>query len=359
MIAAAIIGSLVQALAGSSAVLAAATSSRWHTQLKDTPGVGLLGAVTCPSATDCVVGGVTVNSPLILTTTDTGTTWSQHAPNTSFGSISDFGTIACPSTSECLAAGFTGGRGETDQILFTSDDWTTWAYETLPAPVTKVSGIACPTVRVCWASAYYAPTAPIVANYVFHTTNAGMTWTEVAIPAAAIDVSAISCPKVTTCLVTGDTTTEQPITIATVNTGGNWAEQMLPTGVTRPEHISCPTVTHCMVAASTTSGYAVLVTTTNGGLTWSAGVPLGVENGSVGGVYCATNDDCAAVLNPEPDARTPSPEYMITKNQGRTWISQSSVGIGLTAVACNDALACWAVGAGGKGGMIFSNVAPG
>lgn len=110
--------------------------------------------------------------------------------------------------------------------------------------------------------------------------------------------------------------------------------------------ISCASASDCM-AGTTNSSVAV---TRDGGQTWrldaipgwcsSFGSP---DCGSVLGLDCVTNTTCYAISGNFNDA-SESSRIDTTTDGGRHWLSMSMPATALSAIACDRANDCWAVG---------------
>ena len=106
----------------------------------------ILNGVSCPVKSGCVaVGATSSNSGLVLSTTNSGTTWStSHLP----GAAGLLNGVSCPVRTDCLAVG--ANQSKTGLVIATNDGGTKWKAHTFPKGIGILYGVSCPTNKECW-----------------------------------------------------------------------------------------------------------------------------------------------------------------------------------------------------------------
>jgi len=190
-----------------------------------------LFSIDCPSTTVCVAVGratytwnpppettlpeETEGIPIVITTDDSGQTWSaQLGPNT--GGISGFFAVSCTSTQQCLVMGTSGGR------LTSGDGGATWngSWSNEPTQFTA-NGLFCVSVSDCLVvgnslgGTYGSP--------VMGTSDGGTTWAPQAIRDSTAQLASVACVSVTACWAVGKTSAGA-IVIHTITGGHAWPE---------------------------------------------------------------------------------------------------------------------------------------
>lgn len=250
-------------------------------------GVGNLAAVSCATATQCVVGGDRApfgqHSGVFLITGNGGAPWRVVADP---GMFSPSG-ISCPTVTTCFAVGHSPGK--TAAVAATSDGGATWVAQALPAALGSLTAISCPSAADCVALGFSAAGHALA----LATTDGGRSWAAHAMPDGSL--TAISCPTVTACLAVGvDVTGTAGMIAATDDGGKTWTQGAAPQGVVL-SGVSCPSATACAaVGSQPVSQSRAVAVTTNGGGTWTP-VPIPAGLGNLFGVSCAPVGDCTAV----------------------------------------------------------------
>jgi photosystem II stability/assembly factor-like uncharacterized protein len=90
-----------------------------------------------------------LDSPLLFTTTDGGSTWVSQTPQSPApGGVT---SISCTSTTECVTTnGYNNSTGGLAAISVTFDGGANWISPTIPA-VRTLSGVSCPSPSSCTA----------------------------------------------------------------------------------------------------------------------------------------------------------------------------------------------------------------
>jgi hypothetical protein len=134
---------------------------------------GVLTAISCPNARQCVAIGTGPNSPPEgILTTDGGATWSSTTLPHRIGYLS---SITCPSSRDCVAVGATGNYSSvnaTAAAAYSLDGGRSWSAGKLPGPKsTYLMDVACSSVTRCVA----VGAGPTAATASF-SDNGGRTW---------------------------------------------------------------------------------------------------------------------------------------------------------------------------------------
>jgi hypothetical protein len=319
--------------------------------------------VACASPTTCVaVGANTTDDPsyfssgVIITTTDSGLTWSQRSspvdndesvsctavgycavvgdgtvPSSSGSAIAvslDGGLtwsqsyaseegptllgIACVSNSTCLTVGQGEGQGV---VIGTTDSGATWnSLATFGG--TEVLAISCADALNCVA---------VQPNNILITSDGGGSWIPSEFPAGLSSLSALSCPTPQRCLATG----EEPNNIgetAVMDIDGNsvtWILQPTPSPVNYPRAISCANETVCMALGSANIGNgpaSAALVTNDGGTIWAV-EPFPTTMEEAEGLSCPTASECV-VVGQQPTA-APNAIALTTLDLGAHWSTGS------------------------------------
>jgi hypothetical protein len=120
------------------------------------PFGGALGAVSCPTALDCIAVGsysASGQEDHLLAERWNGTRWSLQAVPRPAGAAVIFDSVSCPSGRSCTAVGgsYTGSNQQMASIV---EGWngTSWALQADAAPAhTFLSGVSCPSATGCTA----------------------------------------------------------------------------------------------------------------------------------------------------------------------------------------------------------------
>ncbi len=268
-----------------------------------------LDAVTCPSASRCLVvggaGGVRLSR-------NGGATWARVAVPTSHYLYG----IACTDVSHCVAVGDAG------TALHSTDGGRRWSRGRTGVDV-PLSGVACPARDRCVAVGD--------GNTVLTSRDGGRHWHRVDAGIGVAD--GVACSSATVCAVVTANATE---TIETIN-GRTWAAGTVPfsplAALSPLEAVSCAAPT-CVAVGSK----GLVARSVDGGATWSAGqAPTTVD---LEAVSCTSSTRCLAA--------GAEGAVLTSVDGGATW-SASALPNGemILGLACPTPSACTAVGSGG------------
>jgi photosystem II stability/assembly factor-like uncharacterized protein len=292
--------------------VAIAASRTWTLSASFPPVIADVEAISCFSATGCIVVGWTPAdgprpTPIELRTVDAGMLWTEVAiPHV----VSMLNVVACAGTL-CLA----GGDGSV--LLRSTDDGLTWDDVGLPFSITAVTALTCPSPTTCYAEGRevgLAPSGAIVA-----TSNAGASWTgEYQIPTY---LQSLWCSTSTSCYASYGSS------YLTTTDGSTWGLVALPDSF--PTLGVCPSATTC-IGSSPSEG---IVTSRDGGATWS----------TTDGAVVLTSLSCGSATT---CVGTDGTNLVITTDGGATWSEQSPPYADevLLGVACLSTTNCQAVG---------------
>jgi photosystem II stability/assembly factor-like uncharacterized protein len=168
-------------------------------------GQVFLTGISCPSTSDCVAVGYTVNmvygyaSGAVITTTDGGKVWSvQSVP----GASTDLAAVSCATTMDCVAVGGdeTSPGASTGVAVATTDGGVTWAVQTVPAGIFTLDGVSCASPSDCVA---VGDDSSGSIGAIVATTDAGTKWTGQTTPSGVANLSAASCGSTSVCEAVG------------------------------------------------------------------------------------------------------------------------------------------------------------
>jgi len=280
--------------------------------------------------------------------TDGGSTWEQLAiPADTWLSS----PIACSGPDTCAVGaivdvGQAPGSSGKPVVLTTTDGGSTWIGHNLPASVGLVTDLACPTDSHCVGLALsdidatikgvqpYAGVYRFYPTSVFTTDNGGITWAESSVPRAAADVddylSSVSCPAVNQCVFVGESTTIVPhdgayqtrgqagLVLASRDGGRILTTSDRPAGI--PTSLSCADASHCLILVETISGRNPwLVLAGSARRSWNSTTPTGLSSDVSGGfeaMSCPSAGQCVT---------TGSGAVATTRDNGRRWVVVDAV----------------------------------
>jgi photosystem II stability/assembly factor-like uncharacterized protein len=262
----------------------------WQVQSLPT-GIGELLSLTCPTVTTCLavdfdgVGSLTK----ILTTTDSGASWTETSPPSGVF----FPEVTCATATACIMSGFSSGD---DAPYYTTDGGTTWHRGSLPTvPGTDFydfGRVSCVSATTCFASGDLELNGSGAVATFFKTTDGGAVWSAVSVQGSGQSDSSdlpgsISCTSATTCVSVGlnyppDSFTYsgpgQVSVFVSTNGGTTWTEEFsIGAVIGSASNVSCSVGGFCeMVGTDVAGGVAYSFASLDGGVTWTAAaMPVG------------------------------------------------------------------------------------
>jgi len=233
---------------------------------------GMIGAVSCPSATLCIAVGQTLSgAALAMRSTDGGVEWAEQTlpPGTQA-----LRALSCPTLQHCVSAGSPGGGGP--DIVTTDDAGSTWqAGPLLPLGEGGPSAIDCPSATVCLMVGSTDEGDANPAGAALISDDGGYSWITATLPPGTPYLTGIACTPAGACIAVGGGIEPRggPGTGAILTTsddGASWTVRTVPSGMGAVTTLSCPTGAIC-VAVGTDPDATVpwVATTTDGGAFWS------------------------------------------------------------------------------------------
>ena len=366
-----------------------------------------LAGVSCTTATNCTaVGGyhdpTTGNKALAE---DFSLRWNDLSPPAFNGVVATgLSTVSCSSPSDCISVGTFEANTEFQSF---SQHWdgTSWTPQIMPKPKsTNVSGVDCPAANSCEAAGNMTDGAKEVpmaehwngAGWSIQNTPApagissafllavscasksscvavgfetksgherslgeawnGKTWQVTPTPDPAgtqfIALKSVSCPSTKFCLAVG---TYAGGTFAATWNGKHWGTTGPVPNAKGGLHsallsVSCPTATDCLAVGSSSTPKSVPLAERWDGKKWSPltiKAPVGASSSGLNGISCSSASACSAVGSVTRKSVNSAMAYAWT---GKQWVIRAivipagSLSVLLTAVSCNSAAACMAVG---------------
>ena len=321
------------------------------------PNVVLDTAFSCPTVDECLIGaqegtvisgqlsvgrGVVANSEpqLLLTTTDGGTTWSEHnvpitpvlGNNAAFdpdlsGTWGQLTQLSCFDANTCDAFGLAPSDQEEEPVGHTGNT--------------------------------------VTRNVFLQTTNGGITWSTYDFPWVANpdgsagwsnwQVAVFSCASAQDCVgmswvMTGNASQiSTEFSWMTTDGGATWTRAWLPKigdSLSNVRSISCPDAAHCVAVgaygAAGTAWLSFIATTSDGGSTWTIETPSTNPGTYLLSVSCANNQECWAVGTANRDT---SDVMITTSDAGASWVPvQVPALAGILDVVCLPAGSCYGIG---------------
>lgn len=305
-----------------------------------------LSAVSCPSASLCVVVGYYYNSsgvdmPLVMTWADGS--WQQEKiplPSNGGGQYGLTG-VSCPTTAYCVAVGTYENTASFPQGMLLTWSGGSWTVAEAPVPgnaapdSSALYAVSCASASSCTAVGSYSDTSGTI-HYMVVTFSGG-SWTPQEAPASPPSggppqINAMSCPSASFCAVVGDyqDASGDPRGLLMTKSGGKWTAATAPVPSTAPggypvfEHaVSCVSAQSCAIGgsynnASGTEQHDDLLTLSGGA--WMGGnVPApsnsATGEGSVLAVSCWSASSCVAVGDYE-DASTQGIDGLLLTSSG-------------------------------------------
>jgi len=212
----------------------------------------ILNGINCPSTTTCVaagiLGGGLCNTPVLLVTTDGGSTWAFPALGCVSGDTWGLDAVSCPGTTTCYAS---AGNGRVEE----STDLVSWTLTATPTTI-ELRSVACAGPARCVAGGDFG---------VLVGTTDGTNWSTLYQPVTVGLLNAVSCPTAGTCFAAGAGIG------ATGDAGVTWAPQTTPALDVPLAAIACADATHCVAVGGSISPNNAEVIETSDGSHWSAG----------------------------------------------------------------------------------------
>jgi hypothetical protein len=272
-------------------------------------------AVSCYSAAACTVIGNDGSGPPAEQPSAAqwnGTTWTAVSvpnPGDEEGILT---AISCPSATDCMAV----GDGESSGYSIERWNAGTWQASLAPMPAGSVGGdltsVSCVSADACTAVGYYynetigAPYLPVAESW------NGSTWTIQATPATSGDLLlGVSCAAAANCDAVGanygDPETSTPAPVALRWNGSSWIAESVPLPSSAKSgflaDVSCPAAGSCTAVGQYNAGSkdtSLALTEVWNGSKWATQTSAQPSsNKALAGVSCLAARTCTAVGSPE------------------------------------------------------------
>jgi hypothetical protein len=209
----------------------------------------VLTAVSCASATDCMVVGqaasTTGDQVSAVTQQWNGSHWTILTPPRT--AQTHLTGISCPTTTDCTAVGWYRHSGQ-QQPIAARWNGKRWAVALPPAPssatVAGLTAVSCVSARYCVAVGHDTVggrTSPLVESW------NGQAWTEQTAGPARGTLTGVSCPAIANCTAVGTAGNAAASALAEVWNGSIWTVQptATPARYKTLSGVSCLTATTC------------------------------------------------------------------------------------------------------------------
>lgn len=347
---------------GSGEILSTTTSGKAWSAIRVATSSGLIG-LSCSTTSDCTVAGYAAqpeatpvgsrseqNLPYLASTTNRGNTWK---PATLPGVTVGVSSVSCPTTTDCWVGG--GTTAQTALVLATTDRGASWRRQALPAGIALLRGATCTSTAVCMAVGFQSSGS----GGLIATADVGGAWTVSKAPASTpnLFLYSVTCHTDADCWAVGQTPANNGVILVTKNGGGSWKAQRAPTGTGALYSVSCASAVDCWASGTTTSSEGDVVATTNGGKTWvSQSLALPSPLGLLDALSCPSTSDCWAVGNSPSSINAVA---VVTTDGGKTWALQTLAPgtAGVSQIDCLNTSVCYAVGSAASGsGLALSTI---
>ena len=336
----------------------------WREQLLPQATETFTGAVSCPSASECVAVGGSGSAPSAELWN--GKSWSiQSTADVSGISFGLFDGVSCASSSACVAVGYgTNSAGTATVPLAEAWNGTAWSDLSPDVPsgstYTTLSQVSCASATDCMAVGFYAGSAflPLAETW------DGTSWTVQSVPLPTGGSGGIfadaSCVTSSECYAVGDWNSSSSIDtqapLAEVWDGTAWSVLTAtePKGLeaTGLGSVSCSASSACTATGGVAGeGDGDSFVERWNGTSWklqSTPLPPGETGGGVGTVSCPAANDCVALGDAE-DSASDVQVGLAEVWDGKVWSSQPSPDAPagenvLVATSCPSTSTCTAVG---------------
>lgn len=275
------------------------------------PHGGVLAAVTCLSAADCVAVGSAAKSSKDATTLPLAEHWNGHTwslqPTARPAKTGGLRSLSCTSPTFCMAQG--SFDNPTSGTLM--ERWNGHAWALLANPKAVMAGVSCVSARWCLA----AGTDTAVDFGVWYELWNGSAWSGLRTPknekdlGGSLGVAAVTCTSPTACTEAGSDFTNDYHGTAARWDGTRWTQQLTYTpgaaqsaGLTG---VSCPSATSCVAVGdfSDPAGLQQPLTERWQGHAWAAlpGPGFPGRSASLYTVSCRSASACLAVGDTTPN----------------------------------------------------------
>jgi len=296
--------------------------------------------LTCPTATECLVGGSIGSAGsqrvYLAVTRNRGATWAVvHVPSPSSWPVE---SLSCPSASHCVAL---AGINQSGGALVSDDGGSSWRTATLPSSAgVSQQALTCPSTQVCVAGGGSAAqiTGPgtvgtLGSRLAWSSSDGGSTWRIAAQPAGS-SATGLACVTATECVMTGASAGGTVVSDVT-DDGRTWTVHAIPAidWIGKP---SCPSAGQCYAVGQTARG-TIFLASSDGGVTWTDRHAFGDEIDPYSSqIDCPSAQACDVLFPSDLPA-----QFQYSTDGGVTWSIHSMEPYGTRPeLVCTSALAC-------------------
>jgi hypothetical protein len=287
-----------------------------------------LAAVSCKSATSCVVvggyltlAGAGAERPYALKWNGKSLTPTATPPVPKNGGLAALTGVSCITVSSCIAVGYS--RGGAGPLLIETWNGAKWTLQTASIPGARSAypgAVSCHFVTFCViAGESYSSLAGAPAMLLAKWNSKVLTMMKPAVPAGAANVTLndVSCPSATHCAVAGLSANRlgtNSFGFVEMWNGKSWTADTIaaPKGGAALYGVSCRADTSCVAVGSAGSSAAAKATAfAYNGKTWTAQSVPGHGTGTSSyffGVNCLRASQCTAIgetVSTQPATVTP------------------------------------------------------
>jgi hypothetical protein len=314
-------------------VVAAWNGTAWRSVAVPTPKPTVarinLAAVSCKSATSCVVvggyltlAGAGAERPYALTWNGKSLTPTAAPPVPKNGGLASLTGVSCITSTSCVAVGYS--QGTAGPLLIETWNAAKWTLQTASIPGGARSAypgaVSCHFVTFCViAGESYSSLAGAPAMLLARWNSKVLTAMKPAVPAGAANVTLndVSCPSATFCAVAGSSANRSGTSnfgFTELWNGKSWAADKVaaPKGGAALYGVSCRPDASCVVVGSAgPSGATKATALSYNGKTWTAQSVPGPGAGTSSyffGVNCLRANRCTAIgetVSARPTTVTP------------------------------------------------------
>jgi hypothetical protein len=259
----------------------------------------LLHGVSCPSATQCIAVGDTLNSkgyhPMALKLS--GSTWSNAKAVTGNGIMLD--SVACPSATRCIVV---GSQGSGSSLRSFAEQWngSTWSAVPVPRPAgtppNALDSVSCASASNCMAVGS-SNISGTVTHAIAERWN-GAAWSPSTIATVPDGVfTGVACRAAADCTAVGSRYSNNGPTPLVEHWNGAWSIEPIAGGTgDQLESVSCPQAGQCIAVGASPSRTTLAVLIANSKLTSvPTQNPANSSDNQLMGVTCAASGVCEAV----------------------------------------------------------------
>jgi hypothetical protein len=326
------------------------TFSTWASgQIKLINPVNSVVSSTCPAANLCYYLGNSQAGPIVISTNNAGSSFSET--NLNPGLISDADSISCTSATDCILG---GSNNQTAVLLYTTDG-SNWN------PVTGLTGKGYVSSVSCGSFGCLAIVSGSVSLSAYVITNNFQSLSQTALPADAYSINASSCNS-STCVAVGNNYYLNAAAFVTLNSAASFSDAASqPPGISQTlNSVSCGSVNFCMSSGTnySASGSTPILWATSSSASNFSEISPPISSGAIDSLYCYSSQSC--FLGSGLENATNSAAIYETNNNGGSFMT-TNLPVNLSEInqiECDPSSQCYSVGIGSGALYILSTAVP-